>query len=109
MTKLYENIKILCKEKGVSVSKVEDDLGFPRSTIPSWGRSNPSCNKVNDVAHYFHVTMDFLLGNTNERMPNCQTLHPSTIKIIVAAEEMKLSDKAATTIVEMMKIVSKLC
>ena len=33
---IYTNIKKTCKQKGISVTKLEADLGFARSTIYKW-------------------------------------------------------------------------
>ncbi|MCU5754197.1 XRE family transcriptional regulator [Lactococcus lactis] len=37
-------------------------MGFANGTIRQWGRKNPGVNKVKDVAKYFNVSVDYLLG-----------------------------------------------
>ena len=38
---IYTNIKKTCKQKGISVTKLEADLGFARSTIYKWDTHQP--------------------------------------------------------------------
>lgn len=59
---LYEKIKELASQKNVSIRQVEEKLGFSNGTIRQWGRKNPGVNKVKDVAKYFNVSVDYLLG-----------------------------------------------
>ncbi len=65
---LYEKIKELAAQKNVSIRQVEEKLGFANGTIRQWGKKNPGINKVKDVAKYFNVSVDFLLGlDDNQR------------------------------------------
>ncbi|MDN5611349.1 MAG: helix-turn-helix domain-containing protein, partial [Staphylococcus equorum] len=65
---LYEKIKELASQKNVSIRQVEEKLGFANGTIRQWGKKNPGINKVKDVAKYFNVSVDFLLGlDDNQR------------------------------------------
>ena len=59
---LYERIKSLCKKKGITVSRLETELGFGTSSIKKWEKtSSPSIDKVMKVASYFDVSVDYLL------------------------------------------------
>lgn len=58
---LYDNVKRLCKKKGIPISKVENDLGFPRSSICKWNENEPGIRKVQKVADYFRVPIEKLL------------------------------------------------
>ena len=60
---LYGNIKVLCKEKGISISKVEEELGFPRSYICKWNENEPGVRKVQKVADYLGVPIEALLAD----------------------------------------------
>lgn len=59
---LYNNVKALCKENGVSVVKMESDLGFPQSSIRKWKKSEPGIWKVKKVADYLGVRIDELIA-----------------------------------------------
>lgn len=58
---LYDNVRVLCKEKGIPVSKIEEELGFPRSYICKWNENEPGVRKVQKVADYLGVPIEDLL------------------------------------------------
>lgn len=60
---IYDNVKKLCKEKGITISKLEEELEFPRSSICKWNDSMPSILKVQKVAKYLGVPIEQLLEN----------------------------------------------
>lgn len=62
---LKDRIKILAQERGISLPALESELGFGNSTIVKWDRSTPNADKLNAVAKYFGVTMDYLLNGEN--------------------------------------------
>ena len=52
---LYDNVKALCEKKGITVWKLERDLGFPHSSIRKWNENEPGIRKVQKVAYYLQV------------------------------------------------------
>ena len=58
---LKERIKKLADEQNLSLPALESKLGFGNSTIVKWDKSTPNANKLNKVAQYFGVSMDYLL------------------------------------------------
>ena len=63
---LKERIQTLCKSKNISMNKVENDLGFAKGYISKLGKSTPNISKMQKIADYFNVTVDYLLGNETE-------------------------------------------
>lgn len=61
---LYDNVKALCTVKGISISRLERDLKFPRSSICKWNDNQPGIRKVQKVADYFNVSIETLLKDT---------------------------------------------
>lgn len=59
---LYEKIKELASRKGVSIRQIEEHFGYGNGTIRRWGTQNPSIDKVRNIANYFNVSVDYLLG-----------------------------------------------
>ena len=65
MGTLYERIQALCKDKGVSGSRMCLDLGLSKSTLSDMkngrtkGVSMPTAQKI---AGYFEITVDELYG-----------------------------------------------
>lgn len=58
---LFDNIKQLCEKKGVSVWKLERDLGFSNRSISKWNKTDPGIRKVQKVANYLDVAIEDLL------------------------------------------------
>ena len=63
---LKDRIKSLAQERGMSLPTLESELGFGNSTIVKWDKSTPNADKLNAVAKYFGVTMDYLLNGIDE-------------------------------------------
>ena len=63
---LKERIKLLANEQGISLPVLESELGFGNSTIVKWDKSTPNAEKLNAVAKYFNVSMDYLLNGTDQ-------------------------------------------
>lgn len=63
---LKERIKTLAQERGLSLPALEAELGFGNSTIVKWDKSTPNAEKLNTVAKYFGVTMDYLLNGFDD-------------------------------------------
>lgn len=63
---LKDRIKSLANERGISLPVLEAELGFGNSTIVKWDKSTPNADKLNAVAKYFDVSMDYLMNGTDE-------------------------------------------
>lgn len=59
---LKDRIKALANERGISLPALEAQLGFGNSTIVKWDKSTPNAEKLNTVAKFFGVSMDYLLN-----------------------------------------------
>ena len=63
---LLDNIKLLCKEKGVSQRKMEQDIGISNGASSKWENSSPSIEILQKVSSYFNVSINYLVtGNTD--------------------------------------------
>lgn len=58
---LYENVKAIAKEKGYSINRLEKELGFARSYISKFKNITPSMDKVQKIADFLGVSVDYLL------------------------------------------------
>ncbi len=60
---MYEIFLKLLEEKGVSAYKVGKATGIAGSTFTDWktGRSAPKQDKLQKIADYFGVTLDYLM------------------------------------------------
>lgn len=58
---LYENIKTIANDKGVSINKIETELKLGKSVISKWNKNRPSIDKVARVAGYLNVPIEALI------------------------------------------------
>lgn len=63
---LFDVIIGICKEKDISINKLEHESGVTRGSIGKWNKSTPSIDNVKKVADYFGMSIDELIGRTNE-------------------------------------------
>jgi transcriptional regulator with XRE-family HTH domain len=67
---LYEKIKELAAQKHTSIRKIEEQLGYGNGTIRRWNKNKPNYDKIQAVAKYFNVSVDYLLGNEELKKTN---------------------------------------
>ena len=62
---MYEIFEQLIRQKGISTYKVSKETGISQATLSDWkrGRSTPKADKMQKIADYFGVSVDYLLGN----------------------------------------------
>lgn len=58
---IYERIKKLCFARGISISKLEEDLGFTKGYIYKLEKSSPSVDNAKKIADYLNVPIDKLV------------------------------------------------
>ncbi|WP_281666629.1 helix-turn-helix domain-containing protein [Enterococcus faecium] len=65
----FERIKELAKKQGKSLNKVEEDLGYGKNVLYRLKNSNPSTERLQEIADYFNVSVDYLLGREEKETP----------------------------------------
>lgn len=63
---LVKSIRELCKNNNIAISKLENDLNFGAGLISRWVKNSPSIDKIVDIADYFHVSIDEVVGYQRE-------------------------------------------
>lgn len=61
MSNMKNRIKELCAKTGVSMNKLETELGFGKGYISKLGSSSPNTTKLQKIADYFNVSLDYLM------------------------------------------------
>ncbi len=66
----YSNFEHLLKINGTTVYRVAKSTGISASTFSDWknGRSTPKADKMKRIADHFGVSMEYLLGGTEEAL-----------------------------------------
>ena len=65
----YENFKNLCDQAGVTPGEVSRHTGVASSTLTMWkqGAYTPKTEKLQKIADYFGVSLDYLRTDTNSQ------------------------------------------
>lgn len=59
---IFDSVKRLCAEHGITIKRLESDLGFSSGSVCKWNESEPGIWKVQKVADYLGVPIESLLG-----------------------------------------------
>jgi transcriptional regulator with XRE-family HTH domain len=59
---IYARIQKLCKRDKITVSKLEKTYGKSRGFYQKWSYAMPNTANLIEVADFFGVSIDFLLG-----------------------------------------------
>lgn len=86
---LYEKIKELAALRQVSIRQIEENFGWGNGVINRWRTSKPSIEKVQAIAKYFNVDVDYLLGNSD--VPKVKIEKPK-VQILAREMDTKLTD-----------------
>lgn len=89
---MVERIRELCKQRGTSITKLEQSLGFGNGVIGRWSKSKPSYDRIEKVANALDVSVSYIVGDTD------QTEKPATVS----------GDELDETTREIMNILSDL-
>ena len=67
---IKDRIKELCSINNVSVNKLEKTLGFATGYVSKLDKSTPNTSKINMIADYFNVTVDYLMNGEKSEVPS---------------------------------------
>ena len=62
----FERIESLRKSAGISQGKLEKELGFSNGSISKWKTSKPTTERLQKIADYFGVSIEFLMNGEEE-------------------------------------------
>lgn len=87
----------LMKQKGVTDKEFEIDLEFNRSSVNDWkaGRTKTYLKKLSQIANYFKVSTDYLLGNDEKKSPVDMTRDEALNEIIRIYQDSDPATRAA--------------
>lgn len=74
---MVERIRELCAARGITLNKLETELSLSKSSVARWDQNSPSIDKVQKVADFFSVSIDYLNGR-EKTMREILSEHPAT-------------------------------
>lgn len=67
---VFERIKFLAKKHSKTMKQVTIDLGYSENYFYSLkSGKQPSAEKLTEIANYFNVSVDYLLGREEKKSP----------------------------------------
>ena len=89
---MYEIFDRLLKEKGLRASDVSKATGIHGSTFSDWksGRSKPKQEKLQKIADYFGVSVDYLM--TGKNSSNIKVIDENNNVVVLDDEALELID-----------------
>ena len=64
MNKTFDRVKSLCTENDLSLNQLENILSLGKNSLYGLKKGNPNSKVLNEIAEYFNVSIDYLLGRT---------------------------------------------
>lgn len=112
---LKERIQELCKQNNISMNKVETDLEFGKGYISKLGKSTPNAIKIQKIADYFEVPIEYLMKGdvSDNKTPQLKSQDKKDInefspEIRAAARGMmELSPEDQKTAIDMINYLSQ--
>ena len=109
--KPLDRVKELAKKRGWSLQKVATEAGIGINSIYRWSSKTPSTNSLQAVADVLGVSVDYLLGNTDEMHSNKKDDKKVDLEqdtTILALDGMELSDDYKQFIIDQVRSLRKL-
>ncbi|MBC2149534.1 helix-turn-helix domain-containing protein [Listeria booriae] len=64
---ILDRVKKLAKERRISLAELSKAVGMGENSIYKWSSQKPTIDKLQLVADYFDVSVDYLLGRTDKK------------------------------------------
>nr|WP_312578250.1 helix-turn-helix domain-containing protein [Sedimentibacter sp.] len=97
---MYDIFEKLLKKYGVTAYRVAKDTGISTATLTQWkkGKSIPKQDKLQKIADYFNISIDYLLGR--EEITRIDDIVPPTNRVKELIKEKKISLKQLSDILK---------
>ena len=92
MFSTLEKIKELALKRGIRLQKVAEDLGYSINYLYTLKEKTPKSDRLQEIADYFHVSTDYLLGRTD----NPAIANDDTVAGYTSDDLRKMAENAKT-------------
>lgn len=83
---VFERTKNMAKKRGISLQETAAKAGLGLNSIYGWKKKEPSIGRLAKVADVLHVSVDYLLGKTDDPEP-AQKNKPTEVDIKDAMQD----------------------
>lgn len=97
----------LCEQKKIKPNAVAKQLGLSNAAATHWKNGTvPNGGVLSQLADYFHVSVDYLLGRTENPRPagDSETVSDENC-VILNGKKKKLSAKEAEQLVKVLELI----
>ena len=108
----FERIKEISKQRGLNLKKTATEAGLSENAIYKWKIQTPQSNALRAVADVLGVSVDYLLGNTDEMHSNNKDDMPVDLEEVLDKlgptlrfEGKELTDEQKIKLYEMAKLM----
>jgi transcriptional regulator with XRE-family HTH domain len=108
----FERIKQTAKERGLTLNQLNDTAKLKNNIIYSWKSKTPSAENLSKVADVLGVSVDYLLGNTDDMHTNKKSDKVINLDealsdkgVVMEFQGKELSDKAKRGILEILNLI----
>ena len=100
------NIKLLRVEKGLSQEQLAKEAHVTQTAVSQWelGRTAPDKDVANTLADFFGVSLDFLLGRTNDRNNSYIAQNISGSNVVQGSGSVTIGEKISKEESELLRI-----
>lgn len=88
-SEVADRIRLLAKAKNISVSTMFSEIGLGKNTLMNFKTSMPKADNIAKIADYLDVSVDYLLGRTD---------NPNTINGITTGDVKDINVKGDTSV-----------
>ncbi len=105
---MYERFVELLQEKNITPYRVSKDTGVTQTTLSDWktGRATPKTVTLQKIADYFGVSLDWLVGSSDNRQ-NSNELSDVYFSFAMQAQEAKIHPEDIKLAIEMIQKLKK--
>lgn len=108
---VFERIESLRKERKISQGNLEKELGFSNGSISKWKSSMPKPERLQKIAEYFGVTVDYLMTGSDSKYSDTDALLDARISEDAELKEAikkyySLDDRKRKHIIELIDLLS---
>lgn len=106
----FSRFEELAGQKGMSTTAVAAKLGIAKTTVSYW-RQNPATapktEQLLKIAQFFHVSTDYLLGNTDIQNAPCEASPEQIAKVALFGGSEEVSEQAWSEVEDFVKYIKQ--
>lgn len=102
---VLERLDNLCHEHNMTIYQLEKETGIAQSTIRKWTTASPNCKAISLIANYFDVSIDFLLGRSDNPLSHKGTLSNAGAKLVKLVDKYNVTDDQAEALSQILDAV----